>query len=82
LLVEFGHDLLGLEMGMECDELLSHFSDHCNLLSKKSVKAGDVFLDIAARLVHLVKEGHLLLNQIDNIVNVSTVARDELLLFL
>ena len=82
LLVQLRHGLLGLQVGVERDQLFAHLSDHRDLLLQEGVQIGDVLLDVGAGLVHLVEEGHLLLDEVHHVVNVPAVARDDLLFFL
>jgi hypothetical protein len=46
------------------------------------IEAGDVLFDVGAGLVDLVEEGHLLLDEVDDVVDVAAVARDDLLFLL
>ena len=41
-----------------------------------------VVLDVATRLVDLVEQRHLLLDQVHHVINVAAVTRDQLLLLL
>ena len=54
LLVELGHGLLSLQMGVEGDQLFAHLCDHGNLLLQKGVQIGNILLYIGAWLVHFV----------------------------
>ena len=67
---------------MERDQLFPHLRDHRDLLLQEGVQIGDVLLDVGAGLVHLVEEGHLLLDEVHHVVDVPAVARDNLLFLL
>jgi len=81
-LVELGHGLLGLQVGVEGDQLLAHLRDHGDLLLQQGVEAGNVLLDVGAWLVHLVEQRHLLLDKVNDVVDVPSVAGDDLLFLL
>jgi len=69
-------------MRMEGNELFAHPRDQFDLLLEDLVERGDVLLDIGARLVHVVQVLHLLLDEVDHVVDVASVPRDQLLLLL
>ena len=82
LLVQLRHRLLGLQVRVERDQLFPHLRDHRDLLLQEGVQIGDILLDVGAGLVHLVEEGHLLLDEVHHVVDVPAVARNDLLFLL
>jgi hypothetical protein len=81
-LVELGHGLFSLQVGVEGDQLLAHLCDHGNLLLQEGVQIGNVLLDVGAWLVHLVEQRHFLLDKVNHVVDVSSVAGDDFLFLL
>jgi len=67
---------------VESNQLFAHLSDHGDLLSEEFVEVRDVALNVAARLVYLVEQGHLLLDEVDHVVDVPAVPSYQLLLLL
>ena len=82
LLVKLRHCFLSFEMGVEGNQLFAHLSYHRDLLLKQGIQISHILLDIRPWLVHLVKQVHLLFDQVNHIIDVPAVASDHLLFFL
>ena len=66
---------------MEIDQLFSHLSNHGNLLGEETVQVRNVLLNVGARLVYIIKKSHFLFDEVNDIVDVVTMASNEFLLF-
>jgi len=82
LLIELGETFLRLEVLVEGDQLVADLLNHLHLLQQHLVQVGHVLLHVRPRLVHLVQQHHFLLHQINHVINVPSVAINELFLFL
>jgi len=63
-------------MLVECHQLVTNLLYHLHLLQQHLIQVCDVFLHIGARLVYLIQQNHLLLHQVNHIINVPSVTID------
>lgn len=78
LLIELLKVFLHFKMGVEIDQTLANDSDKLHLMQKDRVEGGHVLLDVRAGLVNFVKEHHFLFDKVDYIIDVRSVAPNEL----
>ena len=80
MIVQFLETLLHLKVCIESQQFLPELANHVLLLAEHLVEGVNVLLDIAARLVHIRYQTHLVLLDIDDLVDVLLVALDQVLL--
>ena len=65
-------------MGVEVGKLLPHISNHLHLLKQNCIKRVNVHFNVALGFFHILQQGHVLLNNIDDVVNMLPVVGDQL----
>lgn len=81
-LVQFGQLLFSLDVLVEVEAVPSQVHHHLNLTNQDLVELLDVGLDVGAGLVHVLEDGHLLLDDLDTLLTAGVVLEYELLLLL
>ena len=69
--------LLLLEVLVEAGELSPQREDVLHLLKQDGVELVDVLLDVALRLLHVLQQTHVLLDDVHDVVDVLSVAGDQ-----
>ena len=80
-LKQLRHVFLRLEMAVEVEQFFPQFTYDLHLFEEDAIEAPRVHLYIAARLVDLVQESHLLLHYADDLVDVPAMRMNQLLFF-
>lgn len=81
LLVQFGQLLLGLDVLVEVETMSSQVHHHFNLANQDLVELFHVRLHVGAGFVHVLEDGHLLLDDLDALLTAGIVLEYELLFF-
>ncbi len=69
-------------MAIEGEQTLSQVTDNLHFLLKNAVQTSSVNFDVTARFVHLIKQSHLVLNNANDFVDVTSVRMNQLLFLL
>ena len=68
-------------MGVESYKLLAELADHIHLVDQDFVKITNKNFDITLRLVNLMKQIHVFASDVNNVIDMLSMALYELLFF-
>ena len=79
LLVQLGQDLLGLDVLVEVEHVATQIDHHLDLANQDLVQLLNIVLDVRARLVDVLEDGHFFFDDFDALLAAGVVLEDKLL---